>query len=146
MNALVIAPDADERAISAQILERADFHMQMAQAVDDALAGWSDDPADLIVLLLPTNQLIEAVRQIRQVASVPVLVVGEKVDETTAVELYDMGADLVLSRPYQLRLLMAQAKAMARRGRSLPLAQLPPFELAGGGKSCELIQRCEPFV
>ncbi len=133
MNALVIAPDADERAISAHVLERADLETRTVATVDDALASWSDSPDDLIVLVLPTEQLMEAVQQIRRVAAVPVLVVGENVDETTAVNLYKMGADLVLSRPYQLRLLMAQASAMARRGRSLPLAQLPTFELAGGG-------------
>lgn len=69
--------------------------------------------------------MIAIMTQIRKTIAAPVILITESISEVVEVDLYKAGADLVLTRPYRLRVLQAQAHNLAIRGRSVPLSQLP---------------------
>ena len=57
--------------------------------------------------------------------------ITDPIDERLHCDLLETGADLVVSRPYGVRLLIAQVKALLRRAGGVPLAGLPRLSGAG---------------
>jgi DNA-binding response OmpR family regulator len=106
------------------------------------MRSWLDRPADLILLALtgdsagelkrsPAGDPVADVRRIRAETEVPVVVVVDEAREELHYDLLQSGADLVVSRPYSARLLIAQVRALLRRAGNVPLSSLPTLSLAG---------------
>lgn len=129
MYALLVAHNADERAILVTVLQRAGLAVSTADNLDKALRIWPDRPADLIVLAIRTDNL-EQIRSIRIETSVPIILISDPPDEESHYDLLENGADLVLPRPFSARLLIAQVRAMLRRAGGIPLSRLPQMDLA----------------
>jgi len=110
------------------------------------MRSWLDRPADLILLALggdpagdpagsrsgsPASDPVANVRRIRAETEVPVVLVVDETREELHYDLLQSGADLVVSRPYSARLLIAQVRALLRRAGNVPLSSLPTLSLAG---------------
>ena len=106
------------------MLQRAGLAVTSGDDLDRALRIWSERPVDLILLAV-TGAARDHVRSIRSETTVPVIVFANQPDEETHFSLLEAGADIVVSRPYSARLLIAQVRALARRAGSIPLANLP---------------------
>lgn len=130
MYALLISPNSDERALLSLVLQRAGLAVTLAGDLDRALKTWVSRPADL-VLAATRGDPVAQVRRIRAVSEVPLIVVLDQADEDAHYNLLELGADLVVIRPYAARLLIAQARALLRRSGTVPLTSLPTLSMAG---------------
>jgi DNA-binding response OmpR family regulator len=124
MYALLLADEADERAVLSLVLQRAGLAVTSGDNLERALRVWPDRPADLILLAL-RGELEGGVRTIRAETTVPVIAITDQADEDAQYELLEAGADLVAPRPFSARLLIAQVRALSRRAGGIPLANLP---------------------
>lgn len=130
MYALLICQSPDERAVLSLVLQRAGLAVTTAGTLERALDTWQERPADLILITSAGDPLDET-RRIRAETSVPLVQLVEAGSEATCAQTLDLGADLVLVRPYGVRLLVAQVRALMRRARNVPLTELPTLSVAG---------------
>jgi DNA-binding response OmpR family regulator len=130
MYAMLLAENADERAVLSLVLQRADLAVTTAQDLERAMKTWLDRPADLIMLALGDDPLAD-VRRTQTETPVPLVVVVNPIREGFHFSLLDAGADLVLSRPFSARLLIAQVQALMRRAGTVPLFSLPTLSQSG---------------
>lgn len=142
MYALLIAQNADERAVLSLVLQRAGVAVTTGNELERAMRSWLERPADLILLALgggqagdatgnPAGDPVANVQRIRAETEVPVVVVVDETQETLHCDLLQSGADLVVSRPFSARLLIAQVRTLLRRAGNVPLSSLPTLSLAG---------------
>ena len=131
MYALLLTQNADERAVLSLALQRAGLAVTTATDLERALHAWSDKPTDLILLALRSDEALDDVRRIRTRTTVPIVLIANQIEEDTHYELLEAGADLVVSRPFSTRLLIAQMRALVRRSGGMPLFSLPTLSVAG---------------
>jgi len=130
MYALLICHHPDERAFLSLVLQRAGLAVTTSATLERALDTWQERPADLILIDSAGDPLDET-RRIRSETSVPVIQLLDCGGEEACIQTLDLGADLVVTRPYGARLLVAQVRALMRRARNVPLSDLPTLSLAG---------------
>lgn len=130
MYALLIAQNSDERAVLSLALQRAGVAVTMAHELERAMRSWFERPADLILVAIGGDP-VSHVRRIRAETEVPVVAIVDDTREDLHYELLQSGADLVVSRPYSARLLIAQLRALLRRAGNVPLSSLPTLSLSG---------------
>jgi DNA-binding response OmpR family regulator len=130
MYAMLLVQNADERAVLSVILQRAGLAVTTSADLERALKSWLERPADLVVLALSGDALAHT-RRTRNETPVPLAVVVNPVDEDLHCALLDAGADLVLERPYSVRIFIAEVQALMRRAGTVPLFSLPTLTQAG---------------
>ena len=130
MYAMLLAENADERAVLSLVLQRAGLAVTSARDLGRAMKSWLDRPADLIVLALGGDPLA-LVRQTRADTPAPLIVICRPLEEDAHFSLLEAGADLVIFRPFSARLLIAQTQALMRRAGTVPLFSLPTLSQAG---------------
>jgi DNA-binding response OmpR family regulator len=130
MYALLIAKNADERAILSLVLQRSGLAVTTASELERAMKSWLERPTDMIVLAVSDDPLQQANR-VRSETDVPIVLIVDRVDETVHYDLLEAGVDLVINRPYGARLLIAQVRALLRRAGNVPLSSLPSLDVAG---------------
>ena len=130
MYAMLLADNADERAVLSLVIQRAGLAVTTARDLDRAMKTWMERPADLIVLALGSDPLIP-VRRARAETPAPLLVVANPVEEETHCLLLEAGADRLILRPFSARLMIAQVQALMRRAGTVPLFSLPTLAQAG---------------
>jgi DNA-binding response OmpR family regulator len=131
MYALLLAENSDESAVLSLVLQRAGLTVAIAEEPEHALQTWQERPTDLILLALSNMDPEDQVRLVRAEAQAPLVVIISQTDEELHYSLLEMGADLVVVRPFSARLLIAQTRALLRRAGSVPLFSLPTLSLAG---------------
>jgi DNA-binding response OmpR family regulator len=130
MYALLLARNADDRAVLALALQRAGLAVTAADDLERALRVWPEKPTDLILLALRSDGALSDVRRIRATTTVPIVLIVSRIEEELHYELLEAGADLVLTRPFSARLLIAQLRALVRRAGGMPLFSLPTLSVA----------------
>ena len=73
MYALLLARNADERAVLSLVLQRAGLAATTVNGLERALQAWPERPADLILLALRADDPLADIRRIRGEAAVPIL-------------------------------------------------------------------------
>ncbi len=127
MQALLFCPYADEAAVLTVILQQAGFTIRSIRNLDHAISQWPENPSELILIVLPPRHS-EAAQQISMLRSQTlssIVIITEKVNEETHISWLESGADLVIQRPYSIRLLLAEIKALLRRTAGVPFFSLP---------------------
>jgi two-component system, OmpR family, KDP operon response regulator KdpE len=83
----------------------------------EALARLTQDLPDLVVLdvMMPEMDGFETLRRIRQVSSVPVIMLTVRAEEADRIKGLEIGADDYLTKPYSLREMQTRIKAVLRR-------------------------------
>jgi DNA-binding response OmpR family regulator len=130
MYAMLLADNADERAVLSLVLQRAGLAVTTAHDLERAMKTWLDRPADLIVFA-PRDAPLAGVRRTRTETPVPLVAIVNPVEEDAHYSLLDAGADLVIFRPFSARLLIAQVQALMRRAGTVPLFSLPAISQTG---------------
>ncbi|MBI5929238.1 MAG: response regulator transcription factor [Chloroflexi bacterium] len=101
------------------VTELTQAHFQVVHAADGqtALALFGEQAFDLIVLdwMLPDMDGLDVLRQMRQASATPILMLTARSDETDRVVGLEVGADDYLTKPFNMRELIARLRAMLRR-------------------------------
>ena len=118
MPTVLLAEDADDLAeVVARELRSSGYEVVRAADGPAAIAGHERERPDLVILdwMLPELDGLAVLREIRQRAPTPVLMLtarGEEVDRVLGLEL---GADDYLTKPFSVRELLARVRALLRR-------------------------------
>ena len=110
----------DEEALSdplAFLLGREGFHTIVVDNGLDALQVFDREGADLVLLdvMLPGMSGMEVCRKLREVSSVPIIMLTAKDSELDKVLGLELGADDYVTKPYSARELIARIRAVLRR-------------------------------
>lgn len=126
MHAILFAHHTDEVAVLTIILQQAGFRVRSLRNLDDAIGAWPEEPFELIITL-PEDQArgINQISQMRAFTAVPIIVISDQLPEELFVNLLEEGADLLILRPYSVRGLLAQIRALLRRTAGMPFYSLP---------------------
>lgn len=110
----------DEEALSdplAFLLGREGFQTIVVDNGLDALPVFDREGADLVLLdvMLPGMSGMEVCRKLREVSSVPIIMLTAKDSELDKVLGLELGADDYVTKPYSARELIARIRAVLRR-------------------------------
>jgi DNA-binding response OmpR family regulator len=130
MYALLIVPEGDERAVLSLALQRAGVAVTMGADLERAMNSWFERPADL-VLFAARDDVVAQVLRIRADTEVPLVIVTDPLPEQVHADVFERGADLVVTRPFSTRLLIAQLRALLRRAGNVPISSLPTLSRGG---------------
>jgi len=98
-------------------LERAGFEVDQAGTGEAALAAFAAGEPSLIVLdlNLPDADGVEICRTVRATSAVPIIMVTARDDDVDKIVGLEVGADDYLTKPFNVRELVARVKAILRR-------------------------------
>jgi two-component system KDP operon response regulator KdpE len=100
-------------------LEVRGFRVVLASHGIEALDVFNSQNIDLVILdiMMPHMDGIETTRRIRQISTVPIIILTALGEEIDKVRAFDMGADDYLTKPFGVAELLARVKAVLRRTR-----------------------------
>ncbi|MFD3329078.1 response regulator transcription factor [Streptomyces sp. NPDC058701] len=136
---LVVEDDPSIRQSLIEVLSEQGYAVRSAADGFGALREVTQSPVDAVVLDLGLPDLdgADALRMIRGISSVPVLVATARDDEAEIINLLNAGADDYLVKPFSGGQLLARLSAVLRRTGSLP----PP----GGGAPGAVAPTADPL-
>jgi len=113
---LLIHPDLVMSDKLTFILQHSGFQVVSVSEGKQALAEISRRHPDLIVLAEDTHRLNgdEPCARIRELCQAPILVLGQEECEVAGIGFLEMGADVYLTSPLNLRELLARIHALLR--------------------------------
>jgi DNA-binding response OmpR family regulator len=124
---LVVEDEPDIRNLIALHLARDGFRCRTAATGLEALRAVKAHPPDLVILdlMLPEMDGLEICRRLRQerdTAAVPIIMLTAKSDEVDRVLGLEMGADDYMAKPFSPKELVARVRAVLRRTRPAEVA------------------------
>ncbi|KLR61786.1 response regulator with CheY-like receiver domain and winged-helix DNA-binding domain [Actinobacteria bacterium IMCC26207] len=128
----------DDKSIAEPLvagLERNGFEAVHVATGRSALAAISGIDLVLLDLGLPDLDGAEVCRRLRDLSSVPIIVVSARSEEVDRVLLLEMGADDYVVKPFGLRELIARIRAVSRRSAS---SDNTPQQLISGDLTVDL--------
>jgi DNA-binding response OmpR family regulator len=131
MYALLVAEDTDEAAVLSLVLQRAGLAVTTAGDLERAMRSWVERPADVVLLAIQEASLREQVQRVRAETEAALVLVTEPIEEGAHCSLLEGGADLIVTRPFSSRVLIAQVRALLRRVGGVPVFSLPTLSLWG---------------
>src|SRR5690242_16286627 len=116
----------DEEAVQkllAYPLERDGYRVVQARDGEEALARFSSERVDLVVLdlMLPKLDGLEVCKRLRAESSVPIIMLTARDDELDKVLGLELGADDYITKPFSIREFRSRVRALLRRA-SVPRA------------------------
>jgi two-component system KDP operon response regulator KdpE len=115
---LLVEDDKDFARLLQLDLKQNDYSVVLAETGTDGVRLYHEVKPKLIILdiALPQMNGLEVCKQIRQVSTVPILMItGHALSEEELVEGLDAGADDYLTKPLRKMELQARVKALLRR-------------------------------
>ncbi|MBC2682322.1 response regulator transcription factor [Corynebacterium anserum] len=119
MTSVLIVEDEESLAEPlAFLLKKEGFEVFLAEDGQSALDTFAAEQIDIVLLdlMLPGMPGTEVCRQLRQISSVPVIMVTARDSEIDKVVGLELGADDYVTKPYFARELIARIRAVLRRG------------------------------
>jgi two-component system alkaline phosphatase synthesis response regulator PhoP len=125
---LIVEDEADIRELVRYNLEREGFAVEEAADGPVALEKLRRRPPDLVVLDLmlpgmPGLEICRQIRQTRETAQLPILILTAKGTEVDKVLGLEMGADDYVVKPFSPREVVARIKALLRRANASSAAE-----------------------
>jgi DNA-binding response OmpR family regulator len=119
---LVAVDDRDIASLIAHYIQKAGWQAHVATSGDDALAHARKQPVDVAILdvMLPGMSGLEVCRLLRAdraTATLPIIMVTARAEETDRIMGLEIGADDYISKPFSPNELMARIRALVRRTR-----------------------------
>ncbi|HVY04894.1 MAG TPA: response regulator [Burkholderiales bacterium] len=119
---LVVDDDADLRRMVAEYL--GDYDLRVTGAADGAAMreAMSREAIDLVLLDLKLNSEdgMTLARELRETSSVPIVILTGRKDDVDRIMGLELGADDYLTKPFNLRELLARIRAILRRTQAHP--------------------------
>lgn len=127
MEALLFSPYVDETNVLQVILQSAGLYVRTARSLDQAIEAWPENPAELILIVLSEEheKSLTQIKQLRAHTVVPIIMLSDLLTDDLHVRFLEAGVDLVIFRPYSVRALSAQIRAILRRSTGVPFFSLP---------------------
>ncbi len=115
---LVVEDEASYSEALSYVLRKEGFEVAIAETGPDALTEFDRGGADIVLLdlMLPGLSGTEVCRALRQISTVPIIMVSAKDTEVDKVVGLELGADDYVTKPYSPRELVARIRAVLRRG------------------------------
>ncbi|MFQ6027544.1 MAG: response regulator transcription factor [Dehalococcoidia bacterium] len=115
MTALIIDNDEDRQSV-AQALQDAGFRVIQALKSSEGLKSALDDTPRIVIVSedMPPVEEVELLPVLRRLTDSPIITVGSG-GEMAMVQALLQGADVYLTRPVNIRELMARIRALLRR-------------------------------
>jgi len=122
LSALVVDDEQSLRDFIRKNLEARGFAVSVAATGLEALAIFTPQPLDLIILdvMMPSMDGLETTRRIRQSSLVPIVILTALGEERDKVAALDLGADDYLTKPFGVEELLARVRAVLRRAKPQP--------------------------
>ncbi len=116
---LVVDDEKPLRDFVRRNLEVRGYHVFSAANGLEALAIFERERIDLIILdlMMPHLDGLEVTRRLREVSTVPIIVLSALDEESDKVRAFDLGADDYLTKPFGVEELLGRVKAVLRRAR-----------------------------
>lgn len=117
MKLLVADDDRDLLDLVAFALTQSGYIVIKASDGRQALQGFDREQPDLAILDLnmPVLTGFEVCSRIREVSTIPILILTSRDEEEDLVRALDLGADDYLTKPFSPRTLLARVRALLRR-------------------------------
>lgn len=114
---LIVEDEPDLADPLGYLLRREGYEVEIAEDGPTALSAFRERGADIVLLdlMLPGMPGTEVCRQLRLIASVPVIMLTAKDSEVDIVVGLELGADDYVTKPYSARELLARMRAVLRR-------------------------------
>ncbi|MGW8225595.1 MAG: response regulator transcription factor [Anaerolineales bacterium] len=127
MQAMLFSPHIEEASVLNLILQRVGFTVRTVHNLDQASDAWPEQSADFVLITLPDEitRALKHIENIRLHTVIPICVISDPINESLLVDLLEAGADIVIQRPFGIRFLQAQIKALLRRSAGIPFFSLP---------------------
>lgn len=137
---LLVDDDPDIRRIAGDALEDAGFavseHADDSRILDAVRAG--DIAAVVLDLGLPGRNGLDVLRELRSIASVPIIILTARGDEADRIVGLEMGADDYIVKPFSPRELAARVRTVLRRASQPAAPQAPLRNLDFGATRIDL--------
>lgn len=122
MQILVAEDDRDIASLIAHYIQKAGWQVRVATSGDDALAHARTQPVDVAILdvMLPGISGLEVCRLLRAdraTATLPIIMVTARAEETDRIMGLEIGADDYISKPFSPNELVARVRALMRRSK-----------------------------
>ncbi len=119
LGVLVVEDDPSLREFVRRNLEVRGFQVAAVEDGLSALAALEQHLPDLIVLdvMLPGLDGLKVCQRVRQVSTVPIIVLSALGEQADKVRALDLGADDYLTKPFGVDELLARVRAVLRRSR-----------------------------
>jgi len=130
---LVVEDDAAIRSALIRALTEGGHAVTSSSGAMPALRQVLETPPDLVLLDLGLPDLsgYEALRMIRAVSAVPVVVITARDDEAEIIKVLDAGADDYVIKPFGGGQIEARIRAVLRRASQPDAARAGPLEVGG---------------
>jgi DNA-binding response OmpR family regulator len=115
---ILLVDDEDSvQKLLAYPLERDGFRVLQARDGEEALARFSDEHVDLVVLdlMLPKLDGLEVCKRLRAESEVPIIMLTARDDELDKVVGLELGADDYITKPFSIREFRSRVRALLRR-------------------------------
>lgn len=124
---LVVEDDVDIAGLIQHYLSKAGFTTTLMHDGDDVVERVRKDPPDLVVLdlMLPGVDGLQVCRTLRAdpaTASVPIIMVTARAEDSDRIAGLELGADDYVSKPFNPNVLVARVRALLRRTQARPAA------------------------
>ena len=115
---MVVDDDENIAQLVRLYLEKEGFEVVSFSRGDSALTAFKSNPPALLLLdiMLPGMDGWQVCRAIRQISSIPIIMLSAKDETFDKVLGLELGADDYLPKPFEPRELIARVKAVLRRG------------------------------
>src|SRR3954469_828167 len=119
---LVVDDEPQITRVLKTVLSSQGYDVRTAAEGESALANFKEWSPELVItdLYMPHMDGVELCRRIRELSSVPIIVLSVKGEERSKVEALDSGADDYVTKPFGIDELMARVRAALRRGGASP--------------------------
>jgi two-component system response regulator RegX3 len=115
-------------------LEREGFRVDVAADGREALDRFAEGGPELIILdlMLPAVSGLDVCRRVREVSTVPIIMVTAKDSEADKVAGLELGADDYVTKPFSMRELVSRVRAHLRRSQMGSTPTVDGSILSGG--------------
>lgn len=114
---LIVEDDANIRELLHLYLEQEGYHIESAQDGAEGLRVFRRVHPDLVLLdlMMPVMDGTQMIRDLRTFSKTPVIVLTAKGEVLDKVTLLELGADDYITKPFEMREVIARVRAVLRR-------------------------------
>ncbi|HUX88349.1 MAG TPA: response regulator transcription factor [Chloroflexota bacterium] len=143
MRILLVDDDSDLLDVTGYALRREGFDVIVAANGAQALRRWQADKPDLIVLDISMPHLsgLEVCRRIRELSTIPIVMLTGASDEPHIIDAFQQGADDYVTKPFSPKVLAVRIRAVLKRGARIPEEE--PSQQLQVGDSLLDIEACQ---
>ena len=120
MNILVCDDEELIRNVIKEYLSLEDFAVIEAKDGQEAIENVKNNNIDLIIMdiMMPKMDGYQAVREIKRIKNIPVIMLSARVEEYDKLYGFDLGIDDYVTKPFSPKELIARVKAVLKRNQS----------------------------